>query len=86
MATLTAAFTVRRERGEPTTIEFGDCRYTGISIAFTKSRQSFSVSGWFDTCVGIEGGSLSLGEFCSAFGITPRMVERALTEATEATS
>ncbi len=74
-----SGFTVERKKGQPVSIRFGDYS-SGVTIVFTKSRQSLGIDGWYDSMVGIEGGSLSLGEFCRVFGITPRMVGRALAE------
>ncbi|MBU1067146.1 hypothetical protein KKE60_05135 [Patescibacteria group bacterium] len=66
--------------GQPARIDFSTYNSAGITIEFVKSRKQFEVSGWFDGMVGIEGGTLSLGEFCKAFGITPGAVVTALQE------
>ena len=51
---------------------------SGIEVEFTKSTQMIYVCGWYDSCVGIEGTSLSLKDFLGGLGITDKMCIKAL--------
>lgn len=53
---------------------------SGIAIAWTRTSQKISVSGWYDSCVGIEGQDFSLREFLDALGITKRDCEKSFKE------
>lgn len=50
---------------------------SGIDITWTKSDQNLSISGWYDTCVGIEGEVLTLKKFFDLLGITKKDCEKA---------
>jgi len=41
----------------------------GIEIEYVKNRKAFYISGWYDTCGGIGGTEIPLGEFCKRLGI-----------------
>ena len=56
--------------GKPKEITFGD-QFAGITITYTKSRDAYYVSGWYDSMVGIEGGEISRAEFERQLGIPP---------------
>lgn len=47
-------------------------RSSGINVTWTPSAQRLDISGWFDSFVGIEGGSMSLREFFDELGITEK--------------
>ena len=42
---------------------------SGISVEFTKSTGTISVSGWYDSFVGIQGETLTIREFFDRAGI-----------------
>ena len=46
--------------------------HSGVSITYTKSSKQISISGWYDSIVGIQGDSVSLGEFLDMLGITEK--------------
>jgi hypothetical protein len=48
----------------------GSGNYSGITIEYIKSKKLFYISGFYDSCVGIEGKYISLKEFIEYFGIT----------------
>ena len=60
-------------------IYLGD-RFSGISLEYTKKDRSLYVSGWYDSCVGIEGHQLSLADLCRQCGITPACLRRTASE------
>lgn len=62
----------------PKTIHLSKYDASGISITFTKTRSAISVSGWYDQYVGIEGETMTLGEFFRRLGITRKDCDRAL--------
>ena len=43
---------------------------SGIDITYVKSTQVLRIGGWYDSCVGIEGGSFTLKEFFDLVGIS----------------
>lgn len=47
-----------------------DANREGIDITWTRSKQRINIGGWYDSCVGLNGGSLTLIEFFSKLGIT----------------
>ena len=49
----------------------------GISVTYTKNSKILSISGWYDTNVGIEGDYLTLAEFFDKLGITEKDCEKA---------
>ena len=53
-----------------------DCKHDGISITYVKSRDVLVISGWFDSCVGIEATEITFGEFCDKLGIKPRKLTK----------
>lgn len=50
---------------------------SGLSVTWTPSASRLDFGGWFDTFVGIEGGSITLVEFCRALGVTPKQLRKA---------
>jgi len=51
---------------------------SGIAITYTPSARRIDVSGWYDSCVGIEGASMRLGEFLRELGISEQDCRREL--------
>ena len=49
-----------------------ESKHQGIDITWTKSRQSLSIGGWYDTFVGISNTDMSLREFFAYLGITEK--------------
>ena len=45
---------------------------SGISITYIKSRKVLAFFGWYDSFVGIQGGSLALKDFFAQLGITKK--------------
>ena len=45
---------------------------SGISVTWTKSKQRIDISGWYDSCVGIEGESFALKDFFDRLGISEK--------------
>lgn len=64
----------------PKRIDFTDDEWSrsGIAVEYVKRRNVISVYGWYDTMVGIQGGSMPLGEFLDRLGIGETDVRRAL--------
>lgn len=63
----------------PITISYpNSTAHAGIDISFTKSRQVFCISGWYDSICGIESTEKTLGEFLKEFGITLKDCRKAL--------
>ena len=56
----------------------------GISVSFTKSTQRLSISGWYDSTVGIEGAQMTLREFFDRVGINEKDCKWAFTTKLEA--
>lgn len=54
-----------------------DARHEGIDITYTKSTQRLYIGGWFDSMVGISGGSMTLREFFDSLGITEKDIKKA---------
>ena len=54
---------------------------SGIKVTWTPTANRLDITGWYDHFVGIEGGSLTLGEFFQRLGITEKHCRRALREA-----
>lgn len=57
---------------EPARVEFTEGGRSGIVVEFTKSRGELRVWGWYDTCVGIQGGLLTLEEL-AALGVPVKL-------------
>ena len=55
-----------------------DAKRSGISITYIKSRGVLEISGWYDSCVGIESTEIGLGDFLSKLGVTMKDVEKDL--------
>ena len=55
-----------------------DAGRSGISVTYTKSRNVISVSGYYDSCVGIDGESFALYEFFELLEIPAKNVRSAL--------
>jgi hypothetical protein len=49
-----------------------DATYSGVDVTYTKSTQIISIGGWYDGCVGISGGSMTLEDFFKELGITEK--------------
>ena len=47
-------------------------KHSGIDITWTPDTQRLAFGGWYDTCVGLAGGSFTLREFFDALGISAR--------------
>jgi hypothetical protein len=46
--------------------------HSGIDITWTPTAQRLDIGGWYDSCVGLEGGSLTLRQFFEKLGITEK--------------
>lgn len=57
-----------------------DADHSGIDITYTRSAQRIDVSGWYDSCVGLEGGLMTLKEFFSRLGITEKDCKKAFAQ------
>lgn len=57
-----------------------DADRSGINITWTRSAQRIDVGGWYDSCVGLEGGSMSLKEFFDRLGITEKDCKKAFSQ------
>jgi len=57
-----------------------DLKNSGIDVTWTPSAQRLDFGGWYDSMVGIDGGSFSLHEFFIALGITEKDCHRAWSE------
>jgi hypothetical protein len=64
-------------------ITFSEHESSGITIAYTKSREELSCHGWFDHCAGIEGGRIDFVEFCRLLGVEKKTLKKALEELTK---
>ena len=49
-----------------------DAKRSGISIQWTHSAQRLDIGGWYDSFVGLDGGTVSLREFFDRLGITEK--------------
>jgi hypothetical protein len=49
-----------------------DAQHSGIDVTWTKSAQRIDIGGWYDSCVGLQGGALTLREFFDSLGITEK--------------
>ncbi len=47
---------------------------SGIQIEYTKSHDVLYISGFYDSCVGIQGTEISVKDFCDRLGIDLRKV------------
>ena len=58
------------KQGQPRSVyfttEYGN---SGIQIEYVKSTDTFYISGWYDSMVGIEGGVVSRSELLTALGV-----------------
>lgn len=50
---------------------------SGIEVRWTPSAQRIDISGWYDSFVGIQGGSMNLKEFFDKLGITEKDCKKA---------
>lgn len=50
----------------------------GITISYCKKDKTFDISGWYDSCVGIDGDIVSLKTLLTFFNITEKDVKKAL--------
>jgi hypothetical protein len=68
----------------PKTLYVGNCIRNGIDITWTRSREKqLYISGWYDSCVGIEGEELSLRYFFNELGITEKDCQKAFADRKE---
>jgi hypothetical protein len=58
-----------------------DASDAGIDVTGTPTAQRLDFGGWFDTCVGLGGESMTLREFFDRLGITQRDCVRAWKQA-----
>lgn len=49
-----------------------DADESGIDVTYIKSANYLRISGWYDGCVGIFGGGMTLADFFSKLGITEK--------------
>lgn len=54
-----------------------DATRAGIDITYTKRSNTLSVSGWYDSMVGIEPTTIGPKEFFDSLGITEADIKRA---------
>lgn len=57
---------------KPKELILPECRNwqtSGIQIEYIKSRDVLYISGFYDSCVGIEGTEISVKDFCDRLGI-----------------
>jgi hypothetical protein len=54
-----------------------DAKHSGIDITWTPSAQRLDFGGWYDSFVGLTGGSMTLREFFDKLGITEDHCRRA---------
>jgi hypothetical protein len=54
-----------------------DANHEGIDVTWTPTAQRLDIGGWYDSCVGLPGESLTLREFFDALGITEKQCQRA---------
>jgi len=54
-------FEVKKVAGQ-TVLYFGTSEHSGIGIILNKSRRDLEVYGWYDGCIGISGGVVTMGE------------------------
>ena len=49
----------------------------GVDVTWWKTKGSLSIGGWYDSCVGIEAETVTLGEFFERLGITEKDCRKA---------
>lgn len=54
-----------------------DAERSGIDITWTPSAKRLDFSGWYDGCVGLRGGSMTLLEFFEQIGISEKDCKKA---------
>jgi len=54
--------------------------YSGIQIDYVKTRKTFFVSGWYNSCVGIQGREITLKELLEHFKITVKDCQKVMEE------
>ena len=57
------------------TNEYG---HSGISVTWTPSASRIDINGWYDSCVGIQGESMTLKEFFERLGIKKTDIDKAM--------
>jgi len=68
----------KRCMNKPKTIYLPEnASHTGIDITYIKSKSELRIGGWFDSMVGISGGSISLKDFFFKLGITKQQCVKA---------
>ena len=53
-----------------------DATRSGIDITWTPSANRIDISGWYDSCVGLDGASMLLRDFFERLGITEKDCQR----------
>lgn len=68
----------KRCMNKPKTIYLPEnASHTGIDITYIKSKSELRIGGWYDSMVGISGGSISLKDFFFKLGITKQQCVKA---------
>lgn len=49
---------------------------SGIEVGYIKSRRHIYISGWYDSCVGIESMDYPIAEFLAELGITVKDMDK----------
>jgi len=66
------------QNNKPKTIYLPEnATHAGIDITYIKSRNELRIGGWFDSMVGISGGSIPLKDFFFKLGITEKQCTKA---------
>lgn len=52
----------------------------GIVITYTPSSNTLYISGWYDSCVGIEGHKYELNKFLSELGISDENIAKTMSK------
>lgn len=68
----------------PKEMELSKFPSSGIIVRWTKTARRLTIFGWYDSFVGIEGGSMTLREFFDWLGITEADCRKALKEKVDA--
>ena len=61
-----------------TTFYIANGRSSGIDVTYIKRRNVIRISGWYDTCVGIEGQEFDLQEFLDKLGVRKSAIQKVL--------
>jgi hypothetical protein len=63
--------------------DWGYSPSSGVEITWTPTAGRLDINGWYDGCVHIQGGSMTLREFFAVLGITEKDCSTALKEDTK---